>query len=146
MENFDLLKNKPDNPNSLFQGLSGFALFLTVLKNENLYKIIQTFPFWILQIKSITSIAILYSKFIFGFKFPPFNSPHPVPKFRQKQYSMFERKVFVLRDKNLYLKLVINHQLLQYTLRQHTFKCLYTPTYFFHQHHYSNFFYFEFNK
>jgi len=45
IDNYDLLKNKPDNPNSLFQGLSGFTLFLSVLKDENLYKIIQTFPF-----------------------------------------------------------------------------------------------------
>jgi len=45
IDHYDELKNVPDNPHSLFEGVLGFSFFLQILQNSELYKIAQTLPF-----------------------------------------------------------------------------------------------------
>ena len=45
IDHYEELKTVPDSPDSLFEGVLGFAFFLQVLSNGELYKVAQTLPF-----------------------------------------------------------------------------------------------------
>ena len=45
IENYERLKDVPDNPDSLFEGVLGFGFFLSILQDNNLHAVAQTLPF-----------------------------------------------------------------------------------------------------
>ena len=44
IDNFNSLKNVPDNPNSLFEGIAGFGLFLTTFGDPSIHEALKSFP------------------------------------------------------------------------------------------------------
>ena len=45
IDNFNNLKNVPDNPNSLFEGIAGFGLFLAPFGDPSIHDKLKCFPF-----------------------------------------------------------------------------------------------------
>ena len=44
INNSNNLKNVPDNPNSLFEGIAGFGLFLATFSDPSLHDTLKCFP------------------------------------------------------------------------------------------------------